>query len=197
MGAAGAAGSASANTSTAEDESRKSSFPPGHKPHTLERGRILFFYKPKVMHEGVESVDDVQRFFIVLRPDPGTSVARGIPRLLTVPKKRLPAMGEGHHHKEALWCFVSKACRRIRAGRGSRRADHGESVALRAVPPAGPGWPYASAAAAMQVSEDERELLQDLGVQDYETATRGTRHQAAARLYGPISHRRRTSARAA
>ena len=35
----------------------------------LERGDIFFFYRPRVGVEQVRSLDDVQRFFVVLRPD--------------------------------------------------------------------------------------------------------------------------------
>lgn len=36
-----------------------------------ERGEIFFFYRPKVNKEEVHSVDDVQRLYIVLRPESG------------------------------------------------------------------------------------------------------------------------------
>ena len=37
---------------------------------TIERGHIYFFYRPKVELEEVSSVDDVQRFHILLVPRP-------------------------------------------------------------------------------------------------------------------------------
>ncbi|KAE8714934.1 putative LRR receptor-like serine/threonine-protein kinase [Hibiscus syriacus] len=36
-----------------------------------EKGEIFFFYRPKVNKEEVHSVDDVQRLYIVLRPETG------------------------------------------------------------------------------------------------------------------------------
>lgn len=36
-----------------------------------ERGEILFFYRPKVEREEAHSADDVQRLYIVLRPESG------------------------------------------------------------------------------------------------------------------------------
>ncbi|KAM7257692.1 hypothetical protein ACFE04_013433 [Oxalis oulophora] len=36
-----------------------------------ERGEIFFFYRPKVEHEEAHSPDDVQRMYIVLRPESG------------------------------------------------------------------------------------------------------------------------------
>lgn len=37
---------------------------------TIERGHIYFFYRPKVELEDVSSIDDVQRFHILLVPRP-------------------------------------------------------------------------------------------------------------------------------
>ncbi|CAI7780193.1 unnamed protein product [Closterium sp. NIES-54] len=40
-----------------------------HKPYrVLERGDIFFFYRPKVNREEAHSVDEVQRFYMLLRP---------------------------------------------------------------------------------------------------------------------------------
>ena len=36
-----------------------------------ERGEIFFFYRPKVNKEEAHSPDDVQRLYIVLRPESG------------------------------------------------------------------------------------------------------------------------------
>lgn len=36
-----------------------------------ERGEIFFFYRPKVEREEAHSSDDVQRLYIVLRPESG------------------------------------------------------------------------------------------------------------------------------
>lgn len=36
-----------------------------------ERGEIFFFYRPKVNKEEAHSVDDVQRLYIVMRPESG------------------------------------------------------------------------------------------------------------------------------
>lgn len=37
---------------------------------TIERGHIYFFYRPKVEHEEAHSIDDVQRFHMLLLPRP-------------------------------------------------------------------------------------------------------------------------------
>ena len=36
-----------------------------------ERGEIFFFYRPKVGKEEAHSADDVQRLYIVMRPESG------------------------------------------------------------------------------------------------------------------------------
>ncbi|KAL4436579.1 hypothetical protein ABPG75_003718 [Micractinium tetrahymenae] len=57
------------------------------QPNIIEQGTIQFFYRPKVGKEGVDSLADVQRFFMLLRPD-----AAGVKsRLCVMGKKRLPS----------------------------------------------------------------------------------------------------------
>jgi hypothetical protein len=63
----------------------------------LERGDIFFFYRPRVDATEADDVDDVQRFFIVLKPD-----GRRLFRELVVGRKRLP--DPGSHERE--WAFV-------------------------------------------------------------------------------------------
>jgi hypothetical protein len=65
--------------------------------HVLERGGILFFYRPRVDVEEVDALEDVQRFFIVLRP-----AGTGSFRRVVVGRKRLPDP-EGH---ERVWGLV-------------------------------------------------------------------------------------------
>jgi len=64
---------------------------------TLERGDIFFLYRPKLDIESVHSVDDVQRFYMILKPD-GKQVFRRI----IIGRKRLPDPGE----HERTWGFV-------------------------------------------------------------------------------------------
>eukprot|EP00457_Paulinella_chromatophora_P006011 gb/GEZN01006029.1/.p1 GENE.gb/GEZN01006029.1/~~gb/GEZN01006029.1/.p1 ORF type:complete len:345 (+),score=56.70 gb/GEZN01006029.1/:115-1149(+) len=76
----------------------------------LERGMIYFFYRPKVMLDHAESIDDVQRFYIVLSPFALRDEASGKllsktnlkKRLLVMSRKRLPAAAR----HERCWCFV-------------------------------------------------------------------------------------------
>ncbi|KAI7836840.1 hypothetical protein COHA_009293 [Chlorella ohadii] len=54
----------------------------------LEQGRVTFLYRPKVGKEEVGSLDDVQRFFMLLHP----SKAGVKSRLCVLGKKRLPSV---------------------------------------------------------------------------------------------------------
>ncbi|MDP8971440.1 MAG: hypothetical protein M3N52_13265 [Actinomycetota bacterium] len=64
---------------------------------TIETGDIHFLYRPRVEEEDPGELDDVQNFFVVLRPRGGDRL-----RLLIVGGKRLPDTGE----HERLWGFV-------------------------------------------------------------------------------------------
>jgi hypothetical protein len=65
----------------------------------LETGDLFFFYRPRVDVEAVRSLDDVQRFFLVMKPD-------GINRFrrIVVGPKRLP---DPERH-ERFWAFVAE-----------------------------------------------------------------------------------------
>jgi hypothetical protein len=65
--------------------------------HVLERGGILFFYRPRVDVEEADALEDVQRFFIVLRP----AETRRF-RCIVIGRKRLPDP-EAH---ERVWGLV-------------------------------------------------------------------------------------------
>jgi hypothetical protein len=69
----------------------------GRGTEVLELGEILFFYRPRVEEESPSGLQDVQRFYVVLRPNRGGKL-----RLLVIGRKRLPEVG-GH---ERVWGFV-------------------------------------------------------------------------------------------
>jgi hypothetical protein len=66
----------------------------------LEDGDIYFLYRPLVEDEHVESLDEVQRLLVVLRPWRG----RRRLRLLVVGRKRLPEIDE----HDRFWAFVDE-----------------------------------------------------------------------------------------
>lgn len=70
------------------------------KSPIMEKGIMYFFFRPKVAVEHAESLDDVQRSYIILRPLPlgaelkdGKVQDEGNNRLIVVPKKKLPVRG--------------------------------------------------------------------------------------------------------
>jgi len=64
----------------------------------LEQGDIFFLYRPVVEEDEPEGFSDVQRFFVVLRPEGGR-----IARLIVLGRKRLPNIDR----HERVWGFVS------------------------------------------------------------------------------------------
>jgi hypothetical protein len=65
----------------------------------LEDGDIYFLYRPRVEEEHVDSLAEVQRLLVVLRPWHGRHL-----RLLVVGRKRLPDIGE----HDRFWAFVDQ-----------------------------------------------------------------------------------------
>lgn len=64
----------------------------------LEQGNIYFCYRPKVEDESVEGLDDVQRFYIVLKPHGKQSY-----RMMAIGQKHLPNISD---RGQQAWGFV-------------------------------------------------------------------------------------------
>jgi hypothetical protein len=96
-----------------------------------EAGDIYFFYRPRVGDDQVESLDDVQRLLIVLRPWTGKAL-----RLLVVGRKRLPDIGA----HERAWCFVDEVVQRAEELRSAldERTYRTKTRGVRVQPPARP-----------------------------------------------------------
>jgi hypothetical protein len=67
----------------------------------LERGSLAFLYRPRVGEDHPEGVDDVQRLFLLLRPED-----RDLFRLLVIGRKELPDPEDDR--PEAFWAFVER-----------------------------------------------------------------------------------------
>jgi hypothetical protein len=63
----------------------------------LENGDIFFFYRPKLQVDVVRGLDDVQRFYMVIKP-----AHKSVFRRVILGRKRLPDVGE----HERTWGFV-------------------------------------------------------------------------------------------
>src|SRR5687767_11368039 len=70
----------------------------------LERGNIYFIYRPRVEQVTARSVDDIQRFFVILSPH-----GKSRYRLIVVGRKKLP---EVETHRDRSWGFVGKVSQR-------------------------------------------------------------------------------------
>jgi ribosomal protein S6 len=74
---------------------------------TLEEGDIFFLYRPKVEEENPKGEEDVQRFYMVLRPKGGH-----LHRLMVIGRKRLPDPNRAG--RERFWGFVEQAAAEAR-----------------------------------------------------------------------------------
>ena len=75
---------------------------PAADEEIVEKGDIFFAYRPRVGEEEPAGIADVQRFFMVLKPQGGSPF-----RLAVLGRKRLP---EAARH-ERIWGFIDKIAR--------------------------------------------------------------------------------------
>jgi hypothetical protein len=68
----------------------------------IEKGDIYFAYRPRIGESEAEGLEDVQRFFMVLKPQGGHPF-----RLAVLGRKRLP---EAERH-ERVWGFIDKVAK--------------------------------------------------------------------------------------
>jgi hypothetical protein len=68
------------------------------KVTTLEQGNIYFFYRPRVQEEEPESLEDIQRLYMILSPENQERF-----RLAVIGRKKLPAAGATG---ERYWGFI-------------------------------------------------------------------------------------------
>ncbi|XP_021720280.1 uncharacterized protein LOC110687938 [Chenopodium quinoa] len=149
-----------------------------------ERGEIFFFYRPKVNREEAHSVDDVQRMYIVLRPESGER---------TVEEKQAPDSGKegtksGHspsssHHED-------QGEKHPEGGHGKKEVNIEKQPLLRfivtgrkSLPDPGkksrPFWGFVELVTTK--IDDVKDALRG---GEYDTATRGHRHNPNARALG-------------
>ncbi|KAJ8659708.1 hypothetical protein O0I10_004690 [Lichtheimia ornata] len=71
----------------------------------LEKGHIFFLYRPKVDSDEVESASDVQKVYMVLKPNWHSCKPKRQPTLIVLGRKKLP---DPEHHSR-YWGFVAEA----------------------------------------------------------------------------------------
>ncbi|KAL6525419.1 hypothetical protein OROHE_015726 [Orobanche hederae] len=161
-------------------------------PHVeiQERGEIFFFYRPKVNREEAQSIDDVQKFYIVLRPESGES---------SVEQKQSPDSG-----KEGAKSQLSPSSKRSEhdddedgrrevhpeGGHGVEEVNIEKEPLLRFIvmgrkklpDPAQKSRPFFGFVEMVTTKIDDiKDALQG---EEYETSTRGHRHKPKSRALG-------------
>ncbi|CAL4939762.1 unnamed protein product [Urochloa decumbens] len=158
---------------------------PDPKVEIQEKGEIFFFYRPKVDKDEAHGPDDVQRMYIVLRPESGDRA---------VEEKQAPDSGkEGRkHHQAGEGDQVAGASKDEghEGGHGKEEVNIEEKPLLRLVvmgkkslpDPAKhsrPYWGYVEL-----VTTNVQDIKEALKEEEYSTATRGQRRRPAARALG-------------
>ena len=101
----------------------------------VEKGDIFFFYRPRVEHMEAEGPEDIQRFYMVLKPEGGTPF-----RVAVLGRKRLP---DPDRH-ERIWGFIDRLAKRGEEIEADLKEQHYETKTrgertLPAARPAGEG----------------------------------------------------------
>ncbi|KAI0684748.1 hypothetical protein BC835DRAFT_1292293 [Cytidiella melzeri] len=148
---------------------------------TIERGHIYFFYRPRVELEEVHSIDDVQRFDILLVPRPPEfSIGSESTRVdetgdyeedMAIIKDgadAVPAPPEVDVEKKPFRLIAVGKKSLPDPEAGGRGKGGGRKATFWAI--------------VLTVGQDLRKLEDGLGAKEYETKTKGTRHQGPARI---------------
>ncbi|KAI0937211.1 hypothetical protein AcW1_001252 [Taiwanofungus camphoratus] len=150
---------------------------------TIERGHIYFFYRPRVELEEAQSIEDVQRFHILLIPRPPEfSAASG--------QQNSPNDADGEKENEmSLLSHGADAVPAAEPTDQNKKRFRLLVVGKKSLPDPeatgegkGSGRNQVFWSTITTVGEDLKKLQDGLGPKEYETKTRGTRHQGAARL---------------
>ncbi|KAJ8596304.1 hypothetical protein M405DRAFT_726601 [Rhizopogon salebrosus TDB-379] len=141
----------------------------------IERGHIYFFYRPKVEHEEVHSIDDVRNLMMLLVPGPPEFSVHGASEAQSEDASGADEMNLVAQGADAAPATAStkdkKHYRLIIIGKKSLPGpEHGKHD---------PFW-----ATVVTVGKNLHDLEEGLEEKSYETKTRGTRHVAPARLAG-------------
>ncbi|XP_021888133.1 uncharacterized protein LOC110807331 [Carica papaya] len=147
-----------------------------------ERGEIFFFYRPKVGKEEAHSPGDVQRLYIVLRPESGER---------PVEEKQDPRSGKEGAKKESTEDMTSESTNNeTEGGYGSQEVNIEKEPLLRLIVMGRKALPNPSQKSqpfwgfVEMVTTNIDDLKAALKEEEYETATRGHRHKPGARAMG-------------
>lgn len=65
----------------------------------LEKGNVYFFYRPKIGEFAPQSIEDIQRFYMILNPE-----GKKLYRLVVLAQKRLPGLDDSNKY----WGYVEE-----------------------------------------------------------------------------------------
>ncbi|KAL5554183.1 hypothetical protein UlMin_041584 [Ulmus minor] len=151
-----------------------------------ERGEIFFFYRPKVDKEEARSSEDVQRLYIVLRPESGERSVEE--KQDSHSAKEGAKKNDSDSDSDSIHTHSHKPANE--GGRGSQKVDIEKQPLLRflvmgrkSLPdPSKKSRPYWGFVEMVTTNiEDVKNALKG---EDYETSTRGHRHNSDARAVG-------------
>ncbi|KAH9668050.1 protein kinase domain-containing protein [Citrus sinensis] len=145
-----------------------------------ERGEIFFFYRPKVGKEEAHSSDDVQRLYLVLRPESGER---------SVEQKQDPESGKEGAKKEES-DSVKHGSGSSEGGHGSKLVNIEKELLLRFIvmgrkslpdprEKSRPYWGFVE-----MVTTKVEDVKVALAGEEYDTSTRGHRRNLPARAVG-------------
>ncbi|ESQ35135.1 hypothetical protein EUTSA_v10009697mg [Eutrema salsugineum] len=151
-----------------------------------ERGEIFFFYRPKVNKEEAHSLDDVQRLYIVMRPESGEN---------PVEEKQEPLSGKEGSDKDSGDGDVGSSSSSVaknggEGGHGVEKVNIEKLILLRFIvmgkktlpdpsKKSQPFWGFVE-----MVTTNVEDVKNALKGEEYETKTRGQRHNPPARAVG-------------
>ncbi|TFK27620.1 hypothetical protein FA15DRAFT_666291 [Coprinopsis marcescibilis] len=171
----------SAKTAKVEEDNEEPPRNGVYKVGTIERGHIYFFYRPKVELEEAHSIDEVKNFHILLIPRPpiyegdtqNKDAKKAEPSITEEVEMKVLSPGADADPAPVTRRTTKQHYRLLTVGKKKLPDPHGH----------GPGnrketfW-----ATVTSLGDDLNVPVEGLGPKEYETKTRGTRHQAAARL---------------
>ncbi|KAM0933718.1 hypothetical protein DsansV1_C34g0224591 [Dioscorea sansibarensis] len=151
------------------------------KVDILERGEIFFFYRAKVNEEEAHGPTDVQRLYIVLRPESGEK---------QVEVKQASDSGQEGQKKADKQHSSNQDQDQRQGGHGTTEVNIEKQTLFRLIvmgkkslpdpsKRSTPYWGYVEL-----VTTEAEDIKTSLKGEEYETATRGQRHKPAARTAG-------------
>eukprot|EP00898_Chlorokybus_atmophyticus_P006545 jgi/Chlat1/6892/Chrsp52S06576 len=169
----------------------------------LERGHVFFFYKPKVQQENPRSVDDIQRLYIILRPMPVEAKEGEVAKSADDAREKVSDVKEAQHDAGEQPEPDAKKQKTDKADTSDATEviEKSDKAVLRVIaigkkvlPEPGRRerlWGFVEL-----VTTKADTVKEHLSGKEYDTATRGHRHQPAARgagegIYRIVRHQKK------